>query len=64
MKYVKQPKAWLELSYQVWKSKAFISERLNRYGESIEAHKKVVELKEKGAYSNEFPRWRLTTTDN
>ncbi len=53
LKYVKQPIARQVLSYRAWRSKAVTSSWLGRYGTSIYAYEKAVELGEKGAYARE-----------
>ena len=57
LKYVKQPVARQGLGYRVWRSKAVTSNWLGRYGDSIEAYEKAVELGEKGAYAREKPQF-------
>jgi tetratricopeptide (TPR) repeat protein len=57
LRYVKQPAARQGLGYRVWRSKAVTSNWLGRYGESIEAYEKAVELGEKGAYAREKPQF-------
>lgn len=57
LRYVKQPVARQGLGYRVWRSKAVTSNWLGRYGDSIEAYERAVELGEQGAYAREKPQF-------
>lgn len=57
LRYVKHPVARRGLGYRVWRSKAVTSNWLGRYGDSIEAYEKAIELGEKGAYAYEKPQF-------